>query len=711
MPIDTNQLVGNINQILKLSNIDATAEIRAGNEIFIEMPKDAGELSAESKAVIDSIIGASGSFEVEITQPKEGVVGRRFFVILENTNIEANIQAILNNISTATAGASSSAGTRKSQSGGKKPQVVDEFEHAGADVGDAAVILSTETSPLTHKLGADAEAAEQRLSAEKQKQEQEAAEAKRVEEKPIAEEESRAGEKVDAAKPELATTEAVAAATEAAEQARLSLEKQEQEEAEAKRVAEQKAEEERRAREKKEVEDKATAELATKAEEKPEHEAAASKEAAEVASEPAEAEKTKEHEAAASKDAVEDVLKAAEAEKEVAPKAAEPEKAASEPAEAEKKAASEAEDSTKEDEAEPDSEDPSATASEGASEDVPKVAEGLLGRLKKMVKRSDDLSKSYGSGGEPSPTFFTGEDPATADKKKKSSAKGAKNNKFSINEIANFFSDAIKAHNKDYEYESGYTVSKSILRKSFTVNDKDGQEVALVDKDENKAIRYTFSQGVKFGLADIVLRAAAASKDQELTLHSSKLEDIEAILKAAATPPNNGNVKIKLDEATQKFLAHKDPSELAGYPFISSRMGIDSAGLAIQEKEEKAEKAREAFEKVEAVAKPVIGAYEAAKRDLAEKEAALKTAVGDRTAERQAKEKAEREAKEAETKARAEAAKIKTAKEVYDTAKAAASEIKDRMRKNLEEATKKAAEEFKKEVQAKKGAAATPKRT
>lgn len=341
---------------------------------------------------------------------------------------------------------------------------------------------------------------------------------------------------------------------------------------------------------------------------------------------------------------------------------------------------------------------------------APPIKRNLWDRLTGVKKKSDDQSKSYGA---PGATFFMGAAPtASADKKdKKSLAKGAKNNKFSINEIANFFTDAIKAHNEEYDYESGYTVSKSTFKKSFTVNDKDGHEIALVDKDENKAIRYTFSQEVKFELADMVLRAAAASKDQELTLHSSKLTDIEAILKAAATPPNNDKVKIKLDEATQKFLADKDPSELVGYPFISSRMGIDSAGHAIQAKEETAEKERQAFEKVEAAAKPVIDAYEVAKRDLAKAEAALSASIGDGTAEKQAKEKAEREAAAAETKAREEAAKIKTAKQVYDTAKAAVSDVKDRMRKGVEEAAKQAAEEFKQEVQAKKAAAASRKLT
>ena len=103
-------------------------------------------------------------------------------------------------------------------------------------------------------------------------------------------------------------------------------------------------------------------------------------------------------------------------------------------------------------------------------------------------------------------------------------------------------------------------------------------------------------------MADVVLRA---SKEKVLVLHSTNIEHIEQILKAASTPPNNDKIRIKLDAKTEKFLKNYPDKSKLNY-FTKSRLNEDNltgkqtspTAKMLKEAEEDVKKAQEAANKM-----------------------------------------------------------------------------------------------------------------
>jgi len=226
--------------------------------------------------------------------------------------------------------------------------------------------------------------------------------------------------------------------------------------------------------------------------------------------------------------------------------------------------------------------------------------EGLLSRAAAEVRRT--LAGQRLSNPLSDKTFFTSASDETE-------ANAENEAQLSIEEIKARCVAAIAAHNTQYaqapsddsdRHKVDYEVSAP-SDKSIKIMDNDtGKQVASIKQGKNKGpISYKFSGDVNFNTADIILRTAT---DKKLILHSSKIEDIEQILKAAAAPPNAGNKSIQFDKETKKFLQRKMDEDPNQVPDIIQSKLLESDKPAAAAKAEAP--AKKSFEAAKAEAPP-----------------------------------------------------------------------------------------------------------
>jgi hypothetical protein len=203
-------------------------------------------------------------------------------------------------------------------------------------------------------------------------------------------------------------------------------------------------------------------------------------------------------------------------------------------------------------------------------EPAPAQKNGLKGRFVNLLKgfvsqkktTSPTNAGAVSAAGGPLVTAPTGAPPVpTTSLTAQSTATAENEANLSIEDIHENFKKAIDAHQKAYGNELKYTLS-GCKNDSFTFSKNDDQFVT-VRKNPDNSVSYAFSgDKLSFKMADVVLRAC---KDPVLILSTTNLEHMEAILKAAAMPPNDGKITIKFSQATEEWLQKQDAAKLGEF--------------------------------------------------------------------------------------------------------------------------------------------------
>ena len=203
-----------------------------------------------------------------------------------------------------------------------------------------------------------------------------------------------------------------------------------------------------------------------------------------------------------------------------------------------------------------------------AHEEAPKEeASGrlFLGKIKALHKGFTDAKKTTAT--DKAAIDATGVTSLTPAKpSKKSSVRDENKANLSIEDIVNNFLAAKKEHEECYKSSDlGYKIS-SQTKKSFVVTDSDGKQLVAVEKEQGNSISYRFPEGASldFQITDVLLRTISRGDEKKvLMLHTTNLQHMEEILKAAAESPNDERVIIKFDPATEKWLQSQNKEGLS----------------------------------------------------------------------------------------------------------------------------------------------------